>query len=322
MDISDTTTISQDSPGVSPDGDQILRPNIQHSIKSNDEDLKSSTAISNIIETPNRNILDDTSRSNRELDNRKSSLTLEDVENVMSTTSMHGSRSGFTLALASSHPLMSPTESDSENGQLTKHFNYPDVVPESEPLRLGNPINSPQTTKVISTTTTTSSSNHTLDVINRGLENITLISPSKSESLHGMSSDYLSSGESEPDLSQYQATVTPTFQSVALVSNSSNRRIDNSIPLTQRKITLTSELLSSEIDVDSSMDSMSNHSFDEDIENNLVSASVSSSVLDDTGNDVDKDDDNEVASNLSMDRIPPYSAGKNINFSDFPDAET
>lgn len=313
MDISDTTTASQESPGISPDGDKLIRPNIQQSIKSNDENRsqKSSTAISNITETPNRNALDDTSRSNRELDNRKNSLTMEEDENItnnMSTTSMHDSRSGFTLA--SSHPLMSPNDSDSENGYRTKHFNYPDVVPEREPLRLANPITKSSTnTKSItsSSSTPTTTSNHTLDVINRGLENISLISPSKSESLQGMSSDYLSSGESD-DLSQYQATVTPTFQSVALVSNSSIRPVDSCMPMAQRKIALTSELMSDDV---SSVDSLSNHSFDEDIENNLISASVSSSVLDDTGNDIDKDDENEVASNLPVDRIPPYSAGKN-----------
>lgn len=314
MDISDTTTASQESPS---DGDQLLRPNIQQSTKSNDDNVsqKSSTAISNITETPNRNTLEDTSRSNRELDNRKNnSLALEEDENVTnntSTTSMHDSRSGFTLA--SSHPLMSPNDSDSENGHRTKHFNYPDVVPEREPLRLANPITKTKA-KTSSSTTTTSRLNQTLDVINGGLENISLISPSKSESLQGMSSDYLSSGESEPDLSQYQATVTPTFQSVALVSNSFVRPVDNSVLLTQRKITLTSELMSGDV---SSVDSMSNHSFDEDVENNLVSASVSSSVLDETGNDIDKDDDNEAACNLPIDQIPPYSAGKSLNINFF-----
>ncbi len=317
MDISDTTTASQESPS---DGDQLLRPNIQQSTNVNDDNVtqKSSTAISNITESPfNSNTLEDTSRSNRELDNRKNSLTLEEDENVTnntSTTSMHDSRSGFTLA--SSHPLMlmSPNDSDSENGHRTKHFNYPDVVPESEPLRLASPIkkpkaktiNSSSSSSTTTTTTTTSRLNQTLDVISGGLENISLISPSKSESLQGMSSDYLSSGESEPDLSQYQATVTPTFQSVALVSNSFNRPVDTTIPLTQRKITLTSELMSDDV---SSVDSMSNHSFDEDVENNLVSASVSSSVLDETGNDFDKDDENEAACNLPVDQIPPYSAG-------------
>lgn len=318
MDISDTTTASQESPS---DGDQLLRPNIQQSIKSNDE--KSSTAISNRTETPNRNTLEDTSikdtsRSNRKLDNRKNSLTLEEDENVTnntSTTSMHDSRSGFTLA--SSHPLMSPNDSDSENGhRITKHCNYPDVIPEREPLRLANPMTKTKAKTIntssssSSTTTTTSRLNQTLDVINGGLENISLFSPSKSESLQGMSSDYLSSGESEPDLSQYQATVTPTFQSVALVSNSFNRPVDNSMPSTQRKITLTSELMSDDV---SSVDSLSNHSFDEDVENNLVSASVSSSVLDETGNDIDKDDDDdEAACNLPIDQIPPYSAGEHV----------
>lgn len=307
MDISDTTTASQESPS---DGDQLLRPNIQQSSNLNDDNLsqKSSTTTG----TPcNRNTLDETSRSNRELDNRNICLTLEEDENVTNdtlTTSMHDSRSGFTLA--SSHPLMSPNDSDSENGHRIEHFNYPDVVPEREPLRLANPITKPKANtknSSSSSTTTTSTLNHqTLDVISGGLENISLVSPSKSESMQGMSSDYLSSGESEPDLSQYQATVTPTFQSVALVSNSLSRPVDNAIPTTQRKITLTSELMSDDV---SSVDSLSNHSFDEDIENNLVSASVSSSVLDETPNDIDKDDDIEAACNLPVDEIPPYSAG-------------
>ncbi|KAJ6641618.1 Protein prune like 2 [Pseudolycoriella hygida] len=308
MDISDTTTASQESPT---DGDQILRPNIEQSAKSTDDNelQKSSTAISNL--TQHSNNLAYTTRSNRDLDNRKNnSFTLEEDENVTNNTSttsmMHDSRSGFTLA--SSHPLMSPNESDSENGHRTKHFHYPDVVPEREPLRLANPLpKSKANTNSSSSTTTTSRFNQTLDVINGGLENVSLTSPSKSESLQGMSSDYLSSDESEPDLSQYQATVTPTFQSVALVSNSFMRPIDNAIPLTQRKITLTSELMSDDV---SSVDSLSNRSFDEDIENNLVSASVSSSVLDETGNDIDKDDDNEVACSLPDDQIPTYTAAE------------
>lgn len=314
MDISDTTTASQESPS---DGDQLLRPNIQQSTKLSDDNVsqKTSTAFSNITETPNRNTLEETTRSNRELDNRKNiNSTMEEDENITNNTStaptqMHDSRSGFTLA--SSHPLMSPNDSDSENGHRTKHFNYPDVIPEREPLRLANPITKTKAKTInsssSSSSTTISKLNQTLDVINGGLENISLISPSKSESLQGMSSDYLSSGESEPDLSQYQATVTPTFQSVALVSNSFNRSVDNGIPVTQRKITLTSELMSEDV---SSVDSLSNHSFDEDIENNLVSASVSSSVLDETGNDIDRDDENDAACYLPIDQIPPYSAGK------------
>ncbi|KAG4073993.1 hypothetical protein HA402_014198 [Bradysia odoriphaga] len=313
MDISDTTTASQESPS---DGDQLIRPNdTQQSTNLNEDCVSqiSTAAITELTESPyNSNTLEYTSRSNRELDNRNNCLTLEEDENVTnlhtSTTSMPDSRSGFTLA--SSHPLMSPNDSDSENGQPIKHFNYPDVVP--EPLRLANPkpkakaINSISTSSATATTTTTSALDQTLDVINGGVENISLMSPSKSESLHGMSSDYLSSGESEPDLSQYQATVTPTFQSVALVSNSFSRPVDNTMPVTQRKITLTSELMSEDV---SSEDSMSN-SFDEDNDSNLVSASVSSSVLDETLNDIDKDDENESACNLPVDSIPPYSAAE------------
>lgn len=314
MDISDTTTASQESPS---DGDQLIRPNdIQQSTNIN-EDRLSQISTTAITESPynSNHTLEYTSRSNKELDNRKNCLTLEEDENVVdlhtSTTSMHDSRSGFTLA--SSHPLMSlsPNDSDSENGQRNKRFNYPDVVP--EPLRLSNPKPKAKTTdlmttsSVTATTTTTTTFNQTLDVINGGVENISLMSPSKSESEQGINSDYLSSNESEPDLSQYQATVTPTFQSVALVSNSFSRPLDNTMPVTQRKITLTSELMSDDI---SSDESLSNNSFDEDNDSNLVSASVSSSVLDETLNDIDKDDENESACNLPVDRIPPYSAGK------------
>lgn len=312
MDISDTTTASQESPS---DGDQLIRPNDTQPSKNLNEDIVSTTTTAATTESPyDSNTLEYTSRSNKELDNRKNCLTSEEDENVTnlrtSTTSMNDSRIGFTLA--SSHPLMmSPNDSDSENGQRTKHFNYPDVVP--APLRLANPKSKARATSSSgAATTTTGTLNHTLDVINSGVGNISLVSPSKSESLHGMSSDYLSSGESEPDLSQYQATVTPTFQSVALVSNSFSRPVDNTMPLSQRKITLTSELMSADV---SSEDSLSNRSFDEDNDSNLVSASVSSSVLDETLNDIDKDDENESACSIPVDRIPPYSAGeRTLNF--------
>lgn len=72
----------------------------------------------------------------------------------------------------------------------------------------------------------------------------------------------MSSGESEPDISQYQASVEPTYQSVSMV-NSGPSGSGLAVPKAsnRRRISLTSELRN-KFDDDSSIDTVSNNSFD------------------------------------------------------------
>lgn len=309
MDISDTTTTSQDSPVISPDEEHLInQPNesmlqaTRNSYISTETNTTNATPMTTtlmpkpprkLIPTkPNKTasnkrdssetttLLDTTDHYQDHLDNRKIRSLKDDTDEISAVNNSNNStstRNGLTLA--NSHPLMSPpaapsyddSDSDHEHQIHATTFNYPDVVPESEPLRLAQPRH-----QFHSSTKHSKTSKSTLDVVTPGV--VEKFSPAASIS------DYLNSDDdaSEPDISQYQATVTPLFQSVALVSNrdaaSTAANIDTT-KVAQRKVGVTSDFLSDA----SSFDSISNHSFDDDGENNLVSASVSSSVLDDTG---------------------------------------
>lgn len=231
--------------------------------------------------------------NNGDLDNRNSSIECDSLEN--SNNSNLSNRGGLTLT--NSHPLMSPLRSaNSDTDQV--HFNYPDVVPESEPLRLANPMVAP---KVVMTESPDDERDRSLDVLPSHVHGHTLTYTHTHTGVRQSDHDFLSSGdESEPDLSQYQAEVEPTFQSVSLVANSSTSKLrpDPSTNLgTRRKIPVSAELFADTDGGDdcSSVETVSNHSFDDDQldddfenyvgeprnENNLISASVSSSLMDD-----------------------------------------
>lgn len=222
MDISETTTTSQDSPVVSPTTESIETENLSKLITTTTTTTKST-------------FLDN--HSNLENDNSD--------KNTSNTSSYR--------TLVDQHPLMSPAAS--ENGHR-QYFSYPDVVPESEqPLRLGNP-----------------NANISGEVI-EAVSSRRIISV-----LRSASPDYSNSESEAEDLSQYQANVEPSFQTVSLVPNSSYKATNTSPKIERRrKIALADDLLNSDV---SSIDTMSNHSFDDDL--NLVSLSPSSSfVLDD-----------------------------------------
>lgn len=289
-------------------------------------------------------------KSGDDLDNRKHNLNslVDDagMQNSSSLLNNTSTRSALTLA-NECHPLMSPPatgiENDSDSGSSVHNdgltvndtvFNYPDVVPENEPLRLGQPkyhlsVTKIKNTNTDSTSTTTTTTNRALDVLTG-----TLNTNKANDDLHGSREDVLetvsdfvlsSDNESEPDVSQYQALVTPLFQSVTLTSTPNNRRPSpnmtdtdlipantaaSSRPSNQRKISVPAELLSDDV---SSFDSISNQSFDD-----LVSASVSSSVFDDTGFNNGADEDIVgTPGTLPLDNsgggghgstIPPYTA--------------
>uniref|UniRef100_A0A182WKF4 CRAL-TRIO domain-containing protein n=1 Tax=Anopheles minimus TaxID=112268 RepID=A0A182WKF4_9DIPT len=164
---------------------------------------------------------------------------------------------------------------------------------------------------------TTATATSTLDVINnaihRGVESDpNSVSPvSRQLVTEEMGSDFFSTDSEveepydEEDVSLFQASVTPTFQSVAL--HASPPQSDGPSPTggqqrkhkqhsksisprlhQRRKVPLPSDLLVD--DVSSMEDTLSNQSVDE-LQQNLVSLSPSSSILDDNGFNVDIDED-------------------------------
>lgn len=160
---------------------------------------------------------------------------------------------GQTRTPVSKHPLMSPTSITPDTQSPRRIVNYPDIVPDID-------FSSDQFDRV-----------HDL-----------------SDSMHhsaalNLSPEYLSDTDSEPDMSQYEAYVEPSFQTVALISNSVYKLSAQSIQnvkaaSTRRKISVSADLLSDDI---SSVDTLSNQSFDDDMEHNLTSLSPSSSAMED-----------------------------------------
>ncbi|XP_050095203.1 uncharacterized protein LOC126577556 isoform X1 [Anopheles aquasalis] len=145
----------------------------------------------------------------------------------------------------------------------------------------------------------------TLDVINTAVHSATNgSSPSQRTGVHRdtsprpdeerIGSDFLSSdSEPEDDGSLFQAAVTPSFQSVALLPSppGGQSHAPNSISPRlhqRRKVPLPGDLRMD--DASSIEETLSNQSVDE-LQQNLVSLSPSSSILDDNGFNVDIDED-------------------------------
>uniref|UniRef100_A0A182K9S6 CRAL-TRIO domain-containing protein n=1 Tax=Anopheles christyi TaxID=43041 RepID=A0A182K9S6_9DIPT len=167
---------------------------------------------------------------------------------------------------------------------------------------------------------TTVAATSTLDVINiaihRGTEQTDSVNGGgvpivpRQPGTEEMGSDFFSTdSEEEPfdeeDVSLFHASVTPTFQSVALhasppesdgpspTGGQQRKQKHNSKSISprlhqRRKVPLPSDLLVD--DVSSMEDTLSNQSVDE-LQQNLVSLSPSSSILDDNGFNVDIDED-------------------------------
>ncbi|KAM8709833.1 hypothetical protein ACLKA7_016610 [Drosophila subpalustris] len=244
MDISETPS---DSTGVSPLADEratsATMPNkvnttLQHQIENEDE--RENNEIHNSAAT---------------LDNRiiRPELLLLPVEAMPQRQ----------LTLANSHPLMSPTNTDSDSEPFQgKCNNFPDVVPRTEQ-------------------TTTEAVRNTLNQQN----NMRVKPQDAKVSLLRANSPDLISSESDADVSQYLAAVESNFQSVSLLPNANNKT-------TARKAKRSTGAVGEDI---SSLDSISNHSFDddEDIEHNLASLSPSSSLIDGLDGEDDDDDDCE-----------------------------
>lgn len=278
MDISETNT-SQDSPCYSPDVEEC---DLGYSSRRGGGDGHSSSNdiiySAESIAAPSNANHSGNSELKEYLDNHSSGPTLN-----VKTANPRGPNSGLTPV--SSHPLMlmSPTGSESDSSELANlasknhekvrnYYHFPDVVPASEqpPLRLANPYpnrTGTTTTTRSTTTSTTRTTTSTLDVINN-IDNANNIK--KTGLLRDASPDFLSSG-SEQDLSQFQASVTPTFQSVALVQSQSGSQLQQQQSFEhksisprlheRRKIPLSTDLLVD--DISSLEETVSNHSVDD-----------------------------------------------------------
>lgn len=298
MEVSSENTSQEynlDSPNIDADQPESNRNNL-------------TTIASNDIAYKHSQVSDDS------LDNRKpNGLYREITRSSSGAVAPLSSSPRSALTLANNHPLMF-TESasvDHDSDSEEKPLNVADQI--TQPLRLDQPL---VTNPAMKDTVTSFSSKLTLSTLETNqLLNLVPNSQGRDKEIldFGSSDDDLDVA-SEPDISQYEANVNPHYQSVVLVS----RPDHHPQPTTnfQRKISVSADLLSDSM---SSLDSISQNSFDEELETNLVSVSISSSVLDDTGFNATTDGavggllDN-VASPVSLPTdhmatpIPQYSA--------------
>lgn len=245
------------------------------------------------------------------LDNRilkpLQNLNLESPED---SQTLHQKRSNIARTLADNHPLMSPTFTDSDSeydNQFHNHKfnkpsmvednaiddekinenkkNYPDVVPSRERLHIQIPQPIQQGEQEVSTLNSQNIYCDRKTISEMTKQQIAYsLKPSvfKSTNFRVSSPDLLSSG-SEINVSQYQATVDTNYQTVALMpKKDSNNGAQNKHLKNAKKAE----------DI-SSLDSISNHSFDGDEEHNLASLSPSSSLIDGLDDDDDNDDDDD-----------------------------
>ncbi|XP_055911267.1 bcl-2/adenovirus E1B 19 kDa-interacting protein 2-like protein isoform X2 [Eupeodes corollae] len=308
MDISDATTSQEESTGVSPINDNITSDNL---ITQNLNEMPHLGLVGKDFKFSNSS-LTTKGAENGFLDNDTvvpKVLRLGQKPYPQQEKTTNGLRS--ELVLANSHPLMSPTatDSDSENSHYAnrkKAFNFPDVVPESEQIMSTPPITKRITSNTVSLVEAKNSLNTNHSFGKLSPNNRLRVSPKRAAS-----PDVISS-ESEAEVSQFQATVEANYQSVALIAKAPNRTLPKSLN-TRKQVNNSNSTPEHRLSDDmSSLDSISNHSFedDDDLEHNLASLSPSSSLID--GLNDDRDDDFpelDTPTNLHpTDQIPFYSA--------------
>lgn len=328
MDISETTTSQESAAEFSPERERenfissINRNNSTGTISKRSNDSNSSKVDVSTTKSSNDNIcksitttLTTTTTAQTKTSTNTTTLQqqneyidkyLENCTNskTSSNSDIEGNSENLNVLLSTkngltpvkSHPLMamgisgSDSESESSRKKVEYFSNYPDVVPESEPLRLGgNPhVNHEceQEDIFISTKNSKLNKNTTMDFVNdfdnlNINNNISLKTKKKINIFRDMESPDLQSSAESDDLSQYQATVEPLYQTVALQHSSSRCQLSPQPPpvVSQRKkIPLSQDLLA-----DNLSDTISNHSLDLDDDNPyLASLSPSSSIFDDT----------------------------------------
>lgn len=156
------------------------------------------------------------------------------------------------LTLVDTHPLMPRLSIDdadaSDDSPFMGSFNFPDVVPQHQSTKIASVI----TNKAAKMLMNGAAADDGRPEYSKGA----MLRPDK---------EYLGSSDSEPDISQYHASVEPSFQSVSLTNNiSAEKSAILPKPRPMRKISLTPELMSAE-DV-SSVETISNNSFDDDFD--------------------------------------------------------
>lgn len=161
------------------------------------------------------------------------------------------------LTLVSMHPLMPRLSIDdndaSDDAPFMGSFNFPDVVPHHPATKIDTSVMNEAVGQVINSA---ANDDHPFR---------------KSGAVLLVDKECTGSSDSEPDISQYQALVEPSFQAVSLTNNISAEKSQIlAKPRPMRKIALTPELMSAE-DV-ASVETISNNSSDDDFDdtNDLV----------------------------------------------------
>uniref|UniRef100_A0A1I8PFK9 CRAL-TRIO domain-containing protein n=2 Tax=Stomoxys calcitrans TaxID=35570 RepID=A0A1I8PFK9_STOCA len=354
MDIPSETTLDSGANSLN-ENTVIIRldkervPFIKNSEYSNHTHLRDATGNSLENYTNDNEEFNKTSSLDNRISRPMEKLTLG---NMMDTSSVPQRRNVAARTLADNHPLMlSPTGSETDyndhevrlanekNSESKK--NYPDVVPSQEHIRIPQELN-PLDENQVSALHTKNVNYDTLTKENNRPEKIKgcigqTLKPNdlKIAAFRTSSPDLLSSG-SEVNISQYQATVDANNQTVALMPKNGqlecNSLVVGNVAGAQNKH-LKNARKAEDI---SSLDSISNHSFDGDEEHhNLASLSPSSSIIDGLDDDDDDDDcegpellpddDDDLRSHggiltptplnrdigdLSINQLPQYSAAE------------
>ncbi|XP_065361656.1 uncharacterized protein LOC135955250 [Calliphora vicina] len=341
MDISETTSLDSGGTSLNDNTDRMVRENLDTTSLiaknttnyNNHESLveENTNTNSSALEMYNDNEVMNIKTTT--LDNRilkpLQNLTIESPEDTQ--TQQQQRRSNISRTLADNHPLMlSPTCSDSDSeydNQLHNHLqcgkpvamddfiddekinenqkNYPDVVPTRERLHIQIPQpleQGEQEVSILNSKNINCDRKTISELAKNNKQQITYsLKPSAlkgaTTNFRTSSPDLLSSG-SEINVSQYQATVDTNYQTVALMPK---KDVNEGAQNKHLKNAKKAEDISS-------LDSISNHSFDGDEEHNLASLSPSSSLIDgldddDDDNDVDDDDDCEGPELLQDDDV-------------------
>uniref|UniRef100_A0A1I8MUC4 CRAL-TRIO domain-containing protein n=1 Tax=Musca domestica TaxID=7370 RepID=A0A1I8MUC4_MUSDO len=300
MDISSETTSLDSGANSLNDNSVIIRLEKEGDCNNHHHDV-TGNVYANDNEEFNKTTLD-----NR---NARPPLVGDHPSSPLVTPQRHNKSAARTLA--DNHPLMlSPTDSDvdfnvaAEVRRMTNEKNcenkknYPDVVPSLEHLHIRIPQENFDVGKQISLMNTKNVNGGELSVTKskagNSFVNGQTLKPGdvKNSAFRASSPDLISSG-SEVNVSQYQATVDANNQVVTLIpKNGQGEAVNGGGGLVGAQNKHLKNARKAE-DI-SSLDSISNHSFDGDEDHhNLASLSPSSSIIDGLDDDDDDDDDCE-----------------------------
>lgn len=253
MDISDPTTISQESIGLSPDAEQNSLLTLTETVK-----VRMNASLNNKMRTSNSNSGSDQQPKNKLVDTKLDNRNHMNQKQRVSSTKVE------------MHPLMEPPIKSDD-----------DLSPDSSTMFDG-PYANTFHTEIIQMETEP-------QIEAALIKQFDLLElPNLMQNIDDK--HMMSSGESEPDVSQYQALVEPTFQSVSLTNYNVNKvnLTPKANPL--RKIPLTNELKLMTTHEDSSIETISNNSFDDNAEDeDGFSIDGTSSIIKQASNNGEKD---------------------------------